>query len=464
MTAHAAPDTARTTLAGTLFASGLGLRRLVLRLAWPVAAERLALSLLAAVDAVLVGRYTGADGVAAVGLGGLLLWLPLVGALGAEVAATTLVAHDTGAGAADGGRRALVAALQAALCWGLVAAAGVALGAEPALRLMGADAVVTAHGLDFLLPAAAALPPLLLMYAANGALRGAGDTVRPMLVLLVVNAVNFVVTFTLISGVIGIQMGVLASGIGYAVAALAGGALALVLVLRGRGALRLRLGRALLRPDGAALRRFVRLALPMSAEELQFILAFLLYTRIVARAGTDGIAAHAIAMRSVELALVPTFALSTAAMTLTGQALGLRRLELAERSARAARGLALAAALAVVATLWLASFGVPGLFVDNPAVERTAGQLLRIFALAVPGMSVAAAVSGVLRGAGDVRYVFLTASACTWLVRLPVAWTGAVLLGWGAPGAWLGAVAENNLRGLLFQGRFRSGRWRGRAL
>ncbi len=354
------------------------------------------------------------------------------------------------------------AALQAALVWGLVAALAVALGAAPALRLMGADTTVTAHGLDFLLPAAAGLPFLLVMYAANGALRGAGDTVRPMLVLLVVNAVNFVVTFVLISGMAGLRLGVLASGIGYAAAAVAGGVLSLALVMRGRGALRFRPGRAALRPERDALRRFVRLALPMSAEELQFIVAFLLYTRIVAGAGTAGIAAHAIGMRSVELALVPTFAIGTAAMTLIGQALGMRRTDLAEQTARAALGLALAAALAVAAALWAASFGAPALFVDDPEVERTAGRLLRIFALAVPGLSVAAAISGVLRGAGDIRFVFLTASACTWLVRLPVAWTGAVLLGWGAPGAWLGAVAENSLRGLLFQVRFRSGRWRGR--
>src|SRR3712207_8611672 len=50
---------------------------------------------------------------------------------------------------------------------------------------------------------------------------------RSMLALLAVNVVNFLVTFGLISGVIGVRLGTAASGIGYAAAALTGGLLAL---------------------------------------------------------------------------------------------------------------------------------------------------------------------------------------------------------------------------------------------
>ena len=51
----------------------------MLRLAWPLVAERLSLSLLAAVNGMLVGRYVGDDGLAAVGLAVLILWMPETG-------------------------------------------------------------------------------------------------------------------------------------------------------------------------------------------------------------------------------------------------------------------------------------------------------------------------------------------------------------------------------------------------
>lgn len=445
---------------GGLFAQvSRGMRRLVWRLAWPVAAERLALSVLAAVDAALVGRYVGADGVAAVGVGTLLLWLPLVGAFGGEVAVTALVARDTGRGAPEDAVRSLHAGTVAAALWGLLCGLALALGAGGMLRLMGVEPAIVPLGKEFLIPAAAGVPFLLLMYAANGALRGVGNTLWPMLALLVVNVVNFAVTVGLISGVFGVRLGTMASGIGYAAAGVTGAALALAMVLHGSGGLRYRVPRGAWLPRSFEMRRFLRLAVPITLEELQFIVAFLLYTRIIARAGSDALAAHTVALRALEIVIVPGFALGTAATALVGQALGMGRADLATRSALAARALSLVTLVVMSAVLAATAPWSPRLFVDDPAVVATTTRLLLIFALALPGIGVAAALAGALRGAGDVRFVLIATSACTWLVRLPVAWVCAVLLGWGAPGAWLGAVAENNLRAVVVTGRFSSGRW-----
>jgi Na+-driven multidrug efflux pump len=61
--------------------SGTRISRTILRLAWPVVIERLSISVLSAVDAALVGRYVGANGLAAVGIGALMFWIPMSGAL-----------------------------------------------------------------------------------------------------------------------------------------------------------------------------------------------------------------------------------------------------------------------------------------------------------------------------------------------------------------------------------------------
>ena len=46
------------------------------------------------------------------------------------------------------------------------------------------------------------------------------------------------------------------------------------------------------------------------------MLAFLVYTRIVATLGTEQLAAHSLALRSLEVAILPGFALATAATAL----------------------------------------------------------------------------------------------------------------------------------------------------
>ena len=70
----------------------------LLKLAWPVLIERLSLTVLSAIDAVLVGHYVGTDGLAAVGIGALLFWIPLAGAIAFDVGSTAVVARDVGAG------------------------------------------------------------------------------------------------------------------------------------------------------------------------------------------------------------------------------------------------------------------------------------------------------------------------------------------------------------------------------
>ena len=449
-------ETARDAIPN-LFTQGQSARRLVLHLSWPVAAERLALSMLTAVDALLVGRYVGAAGVAAVGLAAMWLWLPLAGAGGAEVGTTALVARDVGAGDRSAVERSTRAAVLGALLWGVLSGLGMVVAAPFLMQIMGAEPEVTALGPEFLRPAGAAMPFLVVMYAANGALRGTGDTVRPMLVLFALNVVNLVLTFVLISGIVGIELGTAASGWGYFGASVSGCALSLGVLAWGSQALGNPLGAWW--PGWNALRRFARLAAPVTVEEFQFIAAFLVYTRIIAGQGTAAVAAHTIALRLQEAAIVPGFAFGTAATTLVGQALGMRRPDLALAAARAARWGALVVGVCTFVLVELTAPLVTRAFVDDPEVVDSAATLMRIFALGLPMLGVGAAIAGALRGAGDVGGVLLISSACIWLVRLPVAALGVFVLGWGVPGAWMGAATELNVRGLVYSARFRSGRW-----
>ena len=82
-----------------------GVSRTILNLAWPVVIERFSISVLSAVDAALVGHYVGADGLAAVGIGTLMFWIPLSGAFAIDIGSTAVVARDVGAGDRSGDSR-----------------------------------------------------------------------------------------------------------------------------------------------------------------------------------------------------------------------------------------------------------------------------------------------------------------------------------------------------------------------
>ena len=433
--------------------------RTVLRLAWPVVIERLSISTLSAVDALLVGHYVGSDGVAAVGMGALMFWIPLAGAFGLDIATTAVVARDFGGGKPDTMERTMRAALLAALVWGLLAAVFLFALAGPLLTMMGAKPEVRAEGMDYMRAAAFGFPGLMLLYAASGILRGLCNTVLSMLIIIALNIVNAAVSFLLISDVIGVDLGVLASGIGYASGGMTGGVLAMAVLLTGIGPIRYQVAHALV-TGREEVRRLLNVGLPSGLEEVQFMAAFILYSRIVYGLGTTAVAAHTVALRTLDLALVPGFALGAAGTTLVSRYLGAGRPDTAERAARTSLAIAVGPMLVMGVLLFVFASQFVSLFVDDPDVVRTGTRLLRVFAIAFPFMGLHASLGGALRGAGDNRYVLGVLTVTAWCVRIPVAVVCGVTFGLGAPGAWIGATAENMVRGLLVLRRFRQGEWR----
>ncbi len=442
----------------TLDTSSGGISRTILKMAWPVVIERLSISILSAVDAALVGHFVGADGLAAVGIGALLFWIPLAGALAIDVGSTAIVARDVGAGDRSRVQIGLHTAIIAALVWGLLCTAIVFTFAPIFMRMMGAEAAVRPLGVEYLRAGSLGLPMLMVLYAVSGSLRGMGNTWMPMIILIIINIINAAVTYTLISGDIA-SLGVRASGIGYATAGSTGGVLALLLAASGAAPVRMNVAR-ILHVSRDSFRRLSHIGLPVGLEEAQFMLAFLVYTRIIARLGTHQLAAHSLALRSLEIAILPGFALGTAATALVGRYLGAGQPDMAEAVAKRVRLFAFCTLCTMAVLQFILAPHIVRLFVDDPEVIDTGTKLLRVFAFALPAMGVHASLSGALRGAGDVKFVLGTFTFTAWGIRVPIAAFMVIVLGLGAPFAWLAAVAENWVRAALILRRFAAGKWK----
>ena len=447
-------------------ATGIDLREerltgTILRLAAPLAGERLSTFAIGVVDTILVGRYVGADGVAAIGIAGLLLWLPLSGAWGINVGSTVVVAHNAGARALDALQRSVRASITFAFLWGLAVSLLLVAAAHLLMHLMAAQEGVLSPGVNYLRATSIGMPFTAMMFAANGCLRGVGNTRTPMLVIIVVsNVANGVVAFLLISGVFGLpKLGVTAAGIGTASAGITGAIVSVGVLIKGYGPILFRPLRAL-HFGWSEGRRLLNIAVPVGLEELQFNLAFLVYSRLITGYGTAAAAAHAIALRAVDVSQVPGFALGTAGTAVVGQSLGAGRPDLAVKTGKITRKWSLVAMLGLAAVLLLFAPQIVDAFVDDPAVVDIGSRCLRVFALAFPMMGIGLALSGTLRGAGDVRYVLGVLTITAWFVRIPAAFFFSHIVGWGPAGAWAGAVVDQNVRGGLIWLRFASGRWK----
>jgi len=438
------------------------LTRSVFRLAWPVVVQQVSFSMVQLVDVALVG-HLGEDALAGVRLAGQLFWFSLTGMVAIGVGSTAIIARNVGAGDTRHASRTLNNAIIMSLAWGVTVGLLMWFLGSWALGMLGAESGAQHEGTTYLKATAIGLPFWSILYACNASQQGAGDTRTPMVVGIVINVVNIVVAYTLVNGVGGApELDVLGAGAGFTASAIVGAILILVILSVRTEPLHWSLRRALdLDPRDA--RRVLNVGVPSGVEQAQFIIAILLFTRIIASLGTVALAAHGVALALQSLTFNVGFGLSVATTALVGQSLGARRPDLAERATWLTTRYSLVFMITLGIMMMFLGERITGFFVGGDSADEVTdigGKLLFIFAFAMPGIAISLSLGGALRGAGDTRAVLLIMTVTIWLVRLVPAYILAITLGLGVPGAWLAAILDINVRAALMFLRFRKGDWK----
>jgi putative MATE family efflux protein len=446
--------------------SNAKLLRVLWLLAWPVLAEQVLHMMVGLNDTYLANhvapeRHTTAAASAAVGTVSYFLWLVglLTGAVG--TGSTAIIARATGARH----RR-----LANSICGQSVGAGALAGAVMGAVMFAFAEQIATVTGLrdqarefalQYIRMLSFSLPFLTTMFVANACLRGAGDTLTPAVTFVVVDVVNMLFSWGLTYGMFGLpRWGFAGIAMGTVIAYVAGGVIQFVVLLRGRGGIRLYLHR--LQPHWHNLKRLLRIGVPSGLEGLlQWGVNFAL---VVVINGMDrtfvSAAAHNNAIKIESLSYLAGFAFATAAATLVGQSLGMRDPLRARRCAYLAYFLG-----GGIMTLVGLSFVVAGRFPsilmsDDPVVRDLTTRCLFISGFSQCGFAAQMIFGGALRGAGDTLMVMLLNLASLFVVRL----TGVLIVGWwlkmGLTAVWVVLACELMVRGALVYGRFARGEWR----
>lgn len=436
--------------------------RSVLRLAWPVVVQQVSFSMVQLVDTALVG-HLGEDALAGVRLGGQIFWFAQTGMVAVAVGSTAIIARNVGAGRPELASRTLGNAIVMAVIWGALMGLGMWFLGAWGLGMMGAEPEAKQQGATYLRAAALGMPFWSLVYAGFASLQGAGDTRTPMAIGVVVNVVNIVVAYALINGPGPFpRLNVTGSGAGFTSSALVGAALVIAVLMSGTRIVHWYPWQVA-RFHGGDARRVLNVGVPAGLEYVQFNIAFMLYTRIIASLGTTAVAAHGVTLGIQSLTFNVGLALSVATSAIVGQALGAGKPQVAERATYVAVRYSLAFMSAVAVLMMIFGAQITGLFVGGEDADKVIDigrKLLFIFAFAMPGLAISLALSGALRGAGDTRAVLYIMAGATWIVRLVPAYLLAIPLGLGVPGAWAAAVMDITTRAFLMFLRFRRGKWK----
>ncbi len=429
-----------------------------MRLALPAVGEQVLNMAVGLVDTFLVG-HLGAAAIAAVSISNQLVMLANVLFASVATGSTVLIARAVGAEDPETARRTVNQSMVVGALIGLATTACGVLFSPRLVRWMGAADDALPLGAAYLGIVSFTFLLSTWMFVGMACLRGAGDTMTTMRVMMLVNGVNIVVASLLIYGPLGLpRLGVVGSALGAAVGRSLGGLVVLAMLWRGRAGLRLR-WRAM-RPDGAIIRRILRVGIPTGVEQMLFRLADMSFFRVVTGLGTAACAAHAVALNAESLSYSPGFGFAIAATTLVGQSLGARNPKRAESDGYLSYKLGGGVMTAMGLVFFLFSPRIIAFFTNDPQVVALGAGPLRLVAVAQPLLASTMIFSGALRGAGDTRWPMLSNGFNVFVVRFGLAVLFVEVFGLGLMGAWYALTIDMSMRGLLNFLRFRAGGWK----
>ena len=333
--------------------------------------------------------------------------------------------------------------------------------AAPMAKLTGLHGSAYDFAFVYLRLLSPSVPFVLVMIVANACLRGAGDTLSPAIAMIIVDLINIFFSWGLTRGLWGMpKLGFNGIAIGTIIAYIAGGIIQLVVLIVGRGGIRLYLHR--LRPHWHNLQRIVRIGLPSGAGDLlNFGANFVLIMVINSTDPTNvASAAHNIAIRVESLSYMTGFAVAVAATTMVGQSLGMRDPKRATRVAYLAY--LLGGGFMTFAGLCFIFLGhYPAAFLSaDPSVRNLAARCLLITGFCQSGFAAAIIFSGALRGAGDTMSVMIMSLISVILLRLGGVLVVGLWLHMGLAAIWVVLASELFIRGCLIYSRFLQGGWK----
>ena len=478
--------------------AGLTMWHAIWVLTWPVLIESFLGSLVGLTDTTLAAGISEPATDAIGGTAYFMWFINLVGmALG--IGATALIARSVGRGRLAVANTVVGQAVYLGIYCGFAVAVVLLVLAPhiPTWFKLTGDARDMAT--MYLRLTAIAVPLQTLLSIGSSCHRGAGDALRPLLVMALVNVLNVALSFILSGVDIGIaatneagdiyrkiiianpfhfNLGLNGVALGTTISWSLGGIIMLALLARGTHGVRLTLRR--LKPHWHTMRRLMRISLPNFFETVGMWFGNILMIWIVGQLAIPGIlGAHIVAVRIEAFSFMPGFAVSMAAATLAGQYLGANNIALARKAVWRCTLIAGAIMGSLGLLFALRPVWVAGLLTQQqthleliPTLLLTCGVVQIPFAMAIVFRSA-------LRGAGDTKVVMLLTWTSTFAIRLPLAWLfcgveiplpGGYVIPNPAPlqthfnihplvGFWIGLCSELVIRGILFTSYFLTGRW-----
>ena len=394
----------------------------IVMFAIPLLLGNLAQQLYNTVDAIVVGQYVGDAALGAVGLANPVINLIFVLFMGISTGATIVVSQYFGAKDRENLSKAVGTTIMLTVISGVIMAIVGAILTRPLLVLLDTPESMLDMATDYLSIIMLGLVGSGLYNILSGVMRGMGDSVSPLIYLLVACILNIFLDLLFVVG-----FGMTTDGVAWATII----AQAVSAFLCVRRLLRMKdvidLNRSTLRISKSITRRVVRLGVPSGITQMIFSMSSILVQSLTNSLGANIVTANTVVMRVDGFAMMPNFTFGIAATTFAGQNIGAKKLDRMFKGTRELTALALGTAIVMVAGILLLGKNLLYIFTSTPEIINLGLDMLKTLALGYIVFAVSQVLQGVMRGAGETTIPMWISIICTVIIRMPLAYVWAFL-------------------------------------
>ncbi len=428
--------------------------KLLLGFSLPLLAGNVFQQLYNLVDTVVVGRFVGAESLAAVGTVGVVMFFMYALLFGMGVGACIVTAQFFGARNYASLQKAVAALVYLTGALTVIVTVLGVFGAPLIMRLLSVPDTIRAESMLYMRICFSGTVCMAAYNASSTILRSIGDSRTPFYAIVLSSltnvAANLVFVLVLKMGTAGVAYGTVLS---QALAAV----LCIAVILRHKD--ELMLSGMSWKPDRAMTATIIRTGVPSAVQSALISVGGMTVQGLVNSFGTATMAAYTAVQRIDSIAIQVVIAIASALSVFTGQNIGSGNLARVKSALRSTLIMMMSACVAIALLVLTCGHWMLELFLDaHTAAESIAigRQYLTVIGIAYIIAGVMQSYQHVIRGAGDVN-VSLFAGISEVLGRIIFANLFVRL--WGTWGIWIATPCSWFCGCLIPVIRYYSGRW-----
>lgn len=354
------------------------------------------------VDSIIVGKFVGADALAAVGTSGSLHFLFISLCIGMSTGIGILISQYYGAKKESEIKKAIANAAYLVLGTGLLMSSISIIFARPILIAMNTDKLVLEDAIQYMQIFCGGIFAVAAYNATAAILRALGDAKTPLLFLIISSITNIVLDLIFVCV---LHMGVIGAGIATVISQSICAISCIIYALCTNPYFRIK--RADMKLEKMIILRSMKIGIPVAAQSAFIAISCVILQGVVNSFGKNVMAAFTATARIEQLVQQPFNSLGAAVATYSGQNVGARKIDRVRTGYLKSILVVLVFSLSMLMIMQFASREIMNIFVNDSTVIDFGSKALRITSFFYFPLGMIYVSRGMLNGAGDAAYAMM---------------------------------------------------------